>query len=213
MNSRYFKEKINPLLKSQGNIIDISGRDLDDILVTGYYGGLNCFNGPTTGYIELIVTHHAPNWIVQECLTQKKDIFLRAYQNGKWYDWEILDLTNDNNGNGPGITIEIVDRPHVHFNVTQSVAGFMSPSDKIKLDAIPQNSNNYIHPDEHSANMIVETSDKKFVSKELMKKINDNELLVKELSTEIVQLKEVINDQLLIIKALTSQIEDHIEIF
>jgi hypothetical protein len=41
---------------------------------------------------------------------------------------------------------------HSHSNVTTSVAGFMSDSDKIKLNGIAENANNYSHPN-HSGDI------------------------------------------------------------
>ena len=47
---------------------------------------------------------------------------------------------------------EVTGKP---TNATQSTNGFMSSLDKIKLDSIQNNANNYIHPNTHNANMIL----------------------------------------------------------
>ena len=47
---------------------------------------------------------------------------------------------------------EITGKP---TNATQSINGFMSSLDKIKLDGIQNNANNYIHPSTHKADMVV----------------------------------------------------------
>ncbi len=50
--------------------------------------------------------------------------------------------------------------------------GLMSSFDKAKLDTIEKNANNYIHPATHSADIIEETTNRKFVTKEEKDKIN-----------------------------------------
>ena len=50
--------------------------------------------------------------------------------------------------------------------VTTTSDGLMSKEDKVKLDNIDTNANNYVHPDEHPAYMITEDDDHKFVSAE-----------------------------------------------
>ena len=52
----------------------------------------------------------------------------------------------------------------VYENATSSKAGLMSNEDKAKLDGIEANANNYTHPESHPASMIIESTDKKFVS-------------------------------------------------
>ena len=52
----------------------------------------------------------------------------------------------------------------VYENATSSKAGLMSNEDKAKLDGIEANANNYTHPETHDASMIIESTDKKFVS-------------------------------------------------
>lgn len=47
---------------------------------------------------------------------------------------------------------EITGKP---TNATQSNNGFMSSLDKIKLDSIQNNANNYVHPSTHKADMVV----------------------------------------------------------
>lgn len=158
-------------MQADGGSKDISDRDLNEILTAGSYEGINCINSPVKGFIKLIVTFHTNSWIVQECEASNGDIYLRAYQNNIWYDWQKLDLEDDNDGEGVGITIQVVDRPHTHDVATSETKGFMSNIDKIKLDGIDDRANNYTHPLTHSADMIRETTDKKFISQELLDKI------------------------------------------
>lgn len=62
-------------------------------------------------------------------------------------------------------------------DITSSLAdsqndGLMSKENFIKLQGIEENANNYTHPNSHSADMILETNDKKFISqqeKEMLK--------------------------------------------
>ncbi|MFS0763910.1 hypothetical protein [Peribacillus phoenicis] len=48
--------------------------------------------------------------------------------------------------------------------VTTSVNGLMTAADKVKLNGVATGANNYVHPATHPASMIVETSDKQFIS-------------------------------------------------
>ena len=57
---------------------------------------------------------------------------------------------------------EITNRP---TNATQSVNGFMSSIDKIKLDGIQNNANNYTHPSTHNADMILFSDGETFQTK------------------------------------------------
>lgn len=54
---------------------------------------------------------------------------------------------------------------------TNANNGLMSKDDKIKIDNIAENANNYKHPDSHSAEMIIETDNKKFITSELYNKL------------------------------------------
>ena len=38
------------------------------------------------------------------------------------------------------------DAEHSHDTATQTTAGFMGTQDKIKLDGVAENANNYVHP-------------------------------------------------------------------
>ena len=53
---------------------------------------------------------------------------------------------------------------HMHSEVTAADRGFMSSTDKIKLDGLPAVANNYVHPDWHPASMIAEDETKQFVT-------------------------------------------------
>ena len=57
-------------------------------------------------------------------------------------------------GNDPNFSTTVVnsiagkaDKDHTHTDATITNSGFMSSSDKIKLDGIQENANNYVHPD------------------------------------------------------------------
>lgn len=53
---------------------------------------------------------------------------------------------------------------HTHSNATTSVAGFMSNTDKSKLDAIAAGANNYVHPANHPASIITQDANNRFVT-------------------------------------------------
>lgn len=57
---------------------------------------------------------------------------------------------------------EITGKP---TNATQSSSGFMSNSDKAKLDGIQSNANNYTHPTTHNADMILFSDGETFQAK------------------------------------------------
>jgi hypothetical protein len=57
---------------------------------------------------------------------------------------------------------------------TQSVDGKMSAGDKTKLDGIAENANNYTHPENHLASMIVEVENMRFVSNTEKQFLGDN---------------------------------------
>ena len=48
--------------------------------------------------------------------------------------------------------------------VTTTKEGLMSKEDKIKLNGIDANANNYQHPSTHAASMITETADRKWLT-------------------------------------------------
>ena len=57
-------------------------------------------------------------------------------------------------GNDPNFSTTVAnsiagkaDKDHTHTDATITNSGFMSSSDKIKLDGIQENANNYVHPD------------------------------------------------------------------
>jgi len=57
-----------------------------------------------------------------------------------------------------------VDLQSVLVNASNTTNGLMDAQDKIKLDAIALNANNYVHPIVHPASIITETDEKKFTS-------------------------------------------------
>lgn len=59
---------------------------------------------------------------------------------------------------------------HVHSAATTAVAGFMSATDKTKLDGIAESANNYTHPSTHSADIITDgTTNKAYTATEKTK--------------------------------------------
>ena len=59
---------------------------------------------------------------------------------------------------------------HAHSAATTAVAGFMSASDKTKLDGIAESANNYTHPATHSADIITDgTTNKAYTATEKTK--------------------------------------------
>ena len=57
-------------------------------------------------------------------------------------------------GNDPNFSTTVVnniagkaDKDHTHLDATTAKSGFMSSTDKAKLDGIQENANNYVHPD------------------------------------------------------------------
>ena len=85
------------------------------------------------------------------------DLYVRCEPNhaqNSWSSWEKLWHTG-NDGSGSGLDADLLDgnhasafalSSHTHSNATTSVAGFMSTTDKTKLDGIATNANNYVHP-------------------------------------------------------------------
>lgn len=167
-NKIVFNERYKNALDQTGNteVPDISQADLDTITKSGSYSGVNCSNTPNNDkrFIKLIVTKHTNDWIVQEVLTADDEIYLRALQGGQWYDWQELHLDEDGTSVGPGITIEVIERPYNHPIATEQNNGYMSKDDKYKIDRIESKANLYIHPDSHPAYMITEEDNKQFVS-------------------------------------------------
>ena len=53
---------------------------------------------------------------------------------------------------------------HTHSNSTTTSSGFMSKEDKVKLNSIESNANNYKHPSTHNASMIVQDKNNRFVT-------------------------------------------------
>ena len=56
------------------------------------------------------------------------------------------------------------DTGHSHNTATTSTNGFMSSSDKSKLDGIDAGANNYTHPSTHAASMITQDATHRFVT-------------------------------------------------
>ena len=77
-------------------------------------------------------------------------------------------LSKENNNiiltGSDGSTTSVLDSNTTYINATNSAAGLMSKDDKAKLDGIAEGANNYIHPANHAATMIVEDTAHKFVT-------------------------------------------------
>jgi hypothetical protein len=59
---------------------------------------------------------------------------------------------------------ELADANHTHSNATTGAAGFMSSTDKTKLDGVAENANNYTHPSTHSPSIIAQDASNRFVT-------------------------------------------------
>ncbi len=94
------------------------------------------------------------------------DIYKVVASAGKLTSAVKISLSGDVSGSvsfdGSGdadIVVSIDNDSHIHSDATTSVSGFMSTSDKIKLDTIAPSSNNYVHPSTHDASMITTTDE------------------------------------------------------
>ena len=67
---------------------------------------------------------------------------------------------------------DYADINHTHASATLTSAGFMSATDKSKLNGIEEGANNYTHPTSHSASMIEETDSRKFMTAAERTKLN-----------------------------------------
>ncbi|MGE7880161.1 hypothetical protein [Peribacillus muralis] len=73
-----------------------------------------------------------------------------------WWNWQ-MNLTYR-------ALKELQDNAADKTPVTTTANGLMSKEDKIKLNGVAAEANNYVHPDTHPAAMIVETPAKQFIS-------------------------------------------------
>ena len=60
-----------------------------------------------------------------------------------------------------------------------TASGLMPREDKIKLDTVEEGANNYVHPDSHSASIIEQDENHRFVSDEQISKWNNNSSNIK----------------------------------
>ena len=114
--------------------MDISNKDLDDMRYSGIYYGFNIENAPDMNYTQVIVTRHNESWIVQECKDYIDTIYLRSFKDGEWSKWTELVATP--RCDEADKEVIIVERPHTHALATPQTEGFMSASDKAKIDAL-----------------------------------------------------------------------------
>lgn len=145
MSRMKFSVRYDGLLSMGYEAKDISNRDLDDMMYSGVFYGYNIINAPDINYIQVIITRHNENWVVQECKDYLDRIYLRSYKDGVWGSW--TELVVSHKCNEPDKEFIIVERPHSHPLATPQSAGFMSPEDKAKLDAI--SANGVITPGDH----------------------------------------------------------------
>lgn len=134
MSRTKFSVRYKGLLDAGYPVMDISNKDLDDMRYSGVYYGFNIENAPDMNYTQVIVTRHNENWIVQECKDYIDTIYLRSYKDGEWSKWTELVVVPS--CDEPDKEIIIVERPHTHALATPQTEGFMSASDKAKLDAL-----------------------------------------------------------------------------
>lgn len=77
-------------------------------------------------------------------------------------------LSKENNNiiltGSDGSTTSVLDSNTTYINATNSAAGLMSKDDKAKLDGIAEGANNYTHPANHAATMIVADATHRFVT-------------------------------------------------
>lgn len=133
MSITKFDVRYKSLLEKGYKSIDISNKDLDDMKYSGIFYGFNLENAPDANYTQVIITRHNENWIVQECKDYIDTVYLRSYKDGKWSNW--TELVAVPSCDQPDKEYIIVERPHTHALATPQTEGFMSASDKAKLDA------------------------------------------------------------------------------
>ena len=136
MSRTKFDVRYKGLLETGFTSIDISNKDLNDMMYSGLYHGFYLDNAPDMNYTQVIVTRHNESWVVQECKNYIDTIYLRSYKNGKWSAWDDLDLNKTPSCDNADKEYIIVERPHSHALATPQTDGFMSASDKHKLDAL-----------------------------------------------------------------------------
>lgn len=129
-----FDVRYDGLLSMGYEARDISNRDLDDMMYSGVFYGYNILNAPDINYVQTIITRHNESWVVQECKDYLDRIYLRSYKDNEWSRW--TELVVAHNCEEPDKEFIIVERPHSHQLATPQSAGFMSPEDKAKLDAL-----------------------------------------------------------------------------
>ena len=95
--------------------------------------------------------------------TSSKGKFLGAGASAGEIDWRYLEKEDITNAlgyvpaNKSDVTTSVVD---------STKSGLMSPEMFKKLNGIEEGANKYVHPNTHSADMIIETNEKQFISKE-----------------------------------------------
>lgn len=75
----------------------------------------------------------------------------------------------------------------VNRTVTNTVDGLMISADKTKLDSVESNANNYAHPDTHSANIIVDASDRHFITDVQQTSLNNIDSKINSMGEQVTQ--------------------------
>lgn len=142
-----FDIRYKGLLSMGYEAVDISNKDLDDMVFSGVFEGFNIGNAPDMNFTQCIVTRHNANWIVQECKDYIDRIFLRSYKDEEWSGWTEL-VVKPHSCDNPDQEIIVVERPHSHGIATPQAHGFMAAEDKAKLDSIVIEDGNIV-PGQH----------------------------------------------------------------
>ena len=131
MSNHKFDIRYENLLRIGYSVIDISGKVLDDMLLSGIYEGYDIINAPSEFFNKIIVTRHNENWIVQEAKDITDRVFLRSFRNKEWSTWQEIVSNYERDKE-----IIVVNKPHTHQIASQVIDVFMSSLDKAKLDVL-----------------------------------------------------------------------------
>lgn len=95
--------------------------------------------------------------------SENNNKFLKSGTNPGEISWKYLDKEDIRKALG----YIPPDPSDIHSDLADSQkAGLLSPEDFVKLQGIEERANNYTHPNTHSADMILETNDKRFITRE-----------------------------------------------
>jgi len=150
---------------------------------TGFYNGASMANSPkgNTGWHYVIHIRHAneTGYISQIAIPFESNgqMFFRACNGGVWSAWTQNAILDSNGKVAIGnLALDssnrlVTDTEKNTWNgkastaiATTSANGLMSSADKTKLDGVATGANNYVHPADHPASMIVQSQSYRFVS-------------------------------------------------